>query len=319
MTLNIYDSGYLLRVRKLQIRRNTIVKLFGRIGSWSKEDLDLFASSLLGSVNKVIRTQSPYVVQNHLSKLFDRDLPLIKRLKHLSREFSIPILESLEFPFWVKPSSYPPATQEMRSLIVADDVISFISNARKVLKDSMLEDFIELQAALMKSDQSDVDWLVREINSITLQNYLQIEPYRELYSALDFVQRTEVVSRLRCHSYIRSALTRKAERGVILDGSNIFMLRGKLSDLEFILEKIATNENFYYPFWVVFDRNIVHLVSEKASDSKWFSSPSVFLHSPADELILRLAKEKNAVVVSSDRFRQWHTTVPRIDPRRLFE
>ncbi len=317
MTLNIYDPDYLLRVHRLQMKRNNIIRLIAKLGSWSNDDVKSFADNLIGPVKNVVMEKRADFLQKCLSGLFDKGIPLVKRLYNLSEELSVPALHCLEFLFWLRPSSYPPPTNEMSSLIGSDDLISFVANARKVLRKSMLKDFIELQAALMKSDESDIDWFVNQINSITLQDCSKIEPYRQLYFDLNTFERAEVRSKLRCHAYIQAALTRKAERGMVLDGNNIFMLRKKLSDLEFVLEKIAQSDGFYYPFWIVFDKNIVHLVDKK--DENWLESPSVFLYSPADELILQLAMEKNAVVVSSDRFRQWDTMVQRIDPRRFFE
>lgn len=318
MILNIYDSNYLIRVHRLQTRRKNIIHLLGKLGSWSKEDAEILVDNLIGPLRKISKEKRLNLLQNSLSKLFDKDFPLMRRLERLSEELSTSTLECLEFVFWIKPSSYPPPTEEMLSLVKTNDLTLFVSNARKILKESMLANFIELQAALMRTDENDMNWLIGEINNITLQNYLEIEPYRKLYSELDIIQRAELNSKLRCHPYIKAALTRKAKNSMVLDGSNIFMLRKRFSDLDFVLEKIAYHDLFYYPFWIVFDKNIVHLI-EEGNKSAWFESPSVFLYSPADEFILRLAKENNAVVVSSDRFRQWQITVPRIDPRRFFE
>ncbi|WP_232503753.1 hypothetical protein [Thermotoga profunda] len=305
-------------MRRLQIKKDNIIHLIGKLKSWSREDAQTFIDNLIGPLKRSLKERKLDLLQNGLLRFFEKGFPLIKKLENLSKEFSVPAFECLEIPFWVKPSFYPPPTDEMISLIKENDLILFIQNARKILKESMLKDFIELQAALMTTDESDMEWLASEINDITLQNCSEIESYKELYLDLNVVERAELISKLRCHAYVKAALIRKAKQGIVLDGNNIFMFRKRFSDLEFVLEKIAENDPFYYPFWIVFDKNIIHLVEEK-DYSTWFESPSVFLYSPADELILRLAKEKDAVVVSSDRFRQWNTTIPRIDPRRFFE
>lgn len=318
MVLNIYDSDYLIRIHKLQKKRKNIIRLFGKLGNWSGQDGKVFVENLIGPLKKRLKETSLDLLQDNLLELFDKDLPLMKRLERLSRELSVSTLECLELVFWVKPASYPPPTDEMLSATETNDLTSFVSKARRILKQSMLMDFIELQAALMKPDENHMNWLIDEINNITLQDCSEIESYRKLYYDLNVLQRSELNSKLRCHPYIKAALMRKAEAGVVLDGSNIFMLRKRFSDLEFVLQKIAYNDPFYYPFWIVFDKNIVYLV-EKEDISTWLESPSVFLHSPADELILWLAKQNNAIIVSSDRFRQWDNTVLRIDPRRFFE
>ncbi|MFN3283286.1 MAG: hypothetical protein ACK40Q_03525 [Pseudothermotoga sp.] len=318
MVLNIYDSDYLIRIHKMQKKRRNIIRLLGKLGNWSDQDGKVFVENLIGPLKKRLKETSLDLLQDSLFELFDKDLPLMKRLERLSKELSVSALECLELVFWVKPASYPPPTDEMFSVIETNDLTSFVSKARRILKQSMLMDFIELQAALMKPDENHMNWLIDEINDMTLQNCSEIESYRKLYYDLNVLQRADLNSKLRCHPYIKAALMRKAEAGVVLDGNNIFMLRKRFSDIEFVLQKIAYNDPFYYPFWIVFDKNIVYLV-EKEDTSAWLESPSVFLHSPADELILWLAKQNNAVIVSSDRFRQWDNTVPRIDPRRFFE
>lgn len=318
MVLNIYDSDYLIRIHKLQNKRKNIIRLLGKLGNWSDQDVKVFVENLIGPLKKRLKETSLDLLEDNLFVLFDNGLPLMKRLERLSRELSVSTLECLELVFWVKPASYPPPTDEMFSVIETNDLTSFVSEARRILKQSMLMDFIELQAALMKPDENHMNWLVDEINNITLQDCSEIESYRKLYYDLNELQRVELNSKLRCHPYVKAALMRKAEAGVVLDGNNIFMLRKRFSDLEFVLQKIAYNDPFYYPFWIVFDKNIVYLV-EKEDTSAWLESPSVFLHSPADELILWLAKQNNAIIVSSDRFRQWDNTVLRIDPRRFFE
>ncbi len=318
MVLNIYDSDYLIRIHNLQKRRKKIIRLLGKLGNWSDQDGKVFVENLIGPLKKRLKETSPDLLQDNLSGLFDNGHPLMKRLDRLARELSVATLECLELVFWVKPVSYPPPTDEMFSVVETNDLTSFVSKARIILKESMLMDFIELQAALMKPNENHMNWLIEEINNITLQDCSEIESYRKLYYDLNVLQRAELNSKLRCHPYIKAALMRKAETGVVLDGSNIFMLRKRFSDIEFVLQKIAYDDPFYYPFWIVFDKNIVYLV-ETEDTSAWLESPSVFLHSPADELILWLAKQNNAIIVSSDRFRQWDYTVPRIDPRRFFE
>ncbi|MGJ8454861.1 hypothetical protein ACSFC1_06100 [Pseudothermotoga sp. U03pept] len=317
MVLNIYDFDYLIRMRKLQIKRERVVQVLKRVEPWSQEDLQILSNNLLGPMRKIVKDETAEFFQSCLTELFVKGRPLAERLKILSKKLSISTVACLEPLFWLKPSLYPPPSEEMLALVDTEELFSFVSISRKLLRESMLKDFIEFQAALTKSETSEVAWFIDEINHITVYDCVKIEPYRQLYKELDQVIQTEVDSKLRCHPYVKGALKRKAKQPMVLDGSNIFMLRRRLSDLEFVLEEIARGDHFFYPFWVVFDRNIIHLVKDEIT-SPWFKSPLVYLHSPADELILKIAKEENAVILSSDRFRQWGTDLPRIDPRRFF-
>ncbi|HEY8541600.1 MAG TPA: hypothetical protein VIL29_04405, partial [Pseudothermotoga sp.] len=168
------------------------------------EDAQVFVNNLIGPLKKSLKERKLYFLQNSLLRLFDRGLPLIKKLENLSKELSVPAFECLEIPFWIKPSLYPPPTDEMISLIKENDLILFIQSARKILRESMLKDFIELQAALMNTDESDMEWFVSEINNITLQNCSEIEPYKKLYLDLNVVERAELISKLRCHAYVKA-------------------------------------------------------------------------------------------------------------------
>ncbi len=241
---------------------------------------------------------------------------LINRLRIFAKILNLPVLAGFEVLFWCRPSEYPPFTAEMHSLISTDDPVEYVRIARRLLKEYSMENFVELQAALMKDDY-DLNELITKISSISIYEYDRIEEYIALVQSLDPITKGEFFSKLRTHEYIRARLVRTPERMVLLDGSNIFMLRKNPGDIDFVLEKLAELDVFYYPFRIIFDRNIVYRADERIQ--RWLGTKYVMLHSPADELIVKLALEKRAAVVSSDRFSEWNANLLRIDPRRFFE
>lgn len=241
---------------------------------------------------------------------------IFERLKRFAKTNGLFETAGLEPFFWLKPKLYPPPSGEMRELIRDDDILNFVKKSRHLLEESKLENFLELQAAIMKGDLEEIDWLAQQVNSIKVTHTSEAEVIVELFQGLDEISKAEFLSRLKCHPYVKAMFTRKPSRPVVLDGSNIARLRGKLSDIDFVLERLATFDEFFYPYYLVFDKNIRHIFH---TESEWFYAERTYFHSPADELIISMALEKNAVIVSGDRFEEWKQKIHRIDVRRLFE
>lgn len=312
MLLNVYDPGYLTRLRMLQVKRKHQIDSLCRF-KINNQAVISFIKDALGPIKSV-------EVSERLINSF-RDLvygsgTIVERLKKFAEINSLPEPSGLEPFFWLKPKSYPPPSSEMRELIENDDVLHFVRKARYLLEKSNLEDFLEFQAAIMKSNTEEIDWLAQQVNSVKLTCVSEAEVIVELFKELDEISKVELLSKLKCHPYVKAMFVRKPSRPVVLDGSNIARLRGKLSDIDFILERLATFNEFLYPYYLVFDKNIRHIFQV---ESEWFHAERTYFHSPADELIISIALEKNAVVVSGDRFEEWNQKIDRIDVRRFFE
>ncbi|WP_041076797.1 hypothetical protein [Thermotoga caldifontis] len=312
MRFDVYDPAFLTRLKILQTRRQNQVQYLRRLETDEGAGI-LFIQNSLGQ----IRSAQPC----HHTLLSLRQLvygrgTLIERLKRFSRSTNLPEIAGLEPFFWLNPKRYPPPSDELIQLIEDTAVETFVKKARQLLLDSKLEDFLELQAAVMKGGGEGIEWLIEQINSVRVTHIGDVEVLAELFRELDEISRREILSKLRCHPYVRAVLVRKIVRPVVLDGSNIARLRGKLSDIDFVLERLASFEEFYYPYYLVFDRNIRYIFNE---DSEWFYAERTYFHSPADELILSIALEKNAIVVSNDRFEEWNSKIDRIDLGRFFQ
>ncbi len=111
-------------------------------------------------------------------------------------------------------------------------------------------------------------------------------------------------------SYLFSSLVRKPKSPVVIDGNN-FLWKHDLSPSAFgdLFDCLSTLKPFYFPFWVVFDRSAPHIIpaSEREVFEQISKSSRVFFHSPADELLISLAREKRAAILSDDKFRDYDT------------
>ncbi|AEH51154.1 hypothetical protein [Pseudothermotoga thermarum] len=312
--LNIYDPDYLNRLKKLRTKRQQIVMLLSSLDKISQDELKSLQRLFIGPIkDKEINFLK---FRENLIFLLKGKGVLLDKLEVFAKNLNLPILAGLEVLFWLKPSKFPPFAQEMSNFIGETDLIGYVREARRLLKTYGMQDFIELQAALMKDDD-DLDQLASKINAITIYNCYRINRYIPIVENLDSLAKEELMNKLKTHEYIISALFRKPKCPIILDGSNIYKLRGMLKDIEFVLEKLAYEDDFYYPFAVVFDRNIVYLAKNEIEE--WLKSKHAIFHSPADEIIIKMALENKAVVVSCDRFLEWNVNIKRINPRRFFE
>jgi len=310
--LNVYDPGFLTRLRVLQIKRKNQLEYLRRLRDEDGAGI-LFLQNSLGPIRTA---QASEKLLKSLRSLVYGSGTMIEKLRKFAKINASIEIAGLEPFFWLRPRQFPPPSYELMELINDRDVLNFVKHARQLLAESKLDDFLELQAALMRGGNEGVGWLVEQINSIRITHMSELETLIELFKELDEFSRADVLSRLKCHAYVRAALLKRPVRAVVLDGSNIARLRGKLSDIDFVLERLANFEEFYYPYYLVFDRNIKHIFAE---DSEWFYAERTYFHSPADELIISIALEKNAVVVSNDKFDEWNSEIERLDLRRLFE
>ena len=117
----------------------------------------------------------------------------------------------------------------------------------------------------------------------------------------------------RIHPYISRLLTDfKSKRfGAVIDGSNIYHagLKPSLSNFERLFLSMSRFRFILFPLRFVFDENIIYILraEEKIKFERTFmKSRKVVLHSPADEMILNMAKNTGYFVISKDRFRDYN-------------
>jgi len=106
--------------------------------------------------------------------------------------------------------------------------------------------------------------------------------------------------------YVYVVATHKRRKPVVIDGSNLLWSAGLcVHSLYLFFDYIAKYRPVLYPFYFVFDKNVRHVLplSERDKIDNIIMSKNVFLYSPADDLIISIAKEKGAIIFSNDKFR----------------
>lgn len=108
---------------------------------------------------------------------------------------------------------------------------------------------------------------------------------------------------------------------VVVDGSNVMHWAGDGAELTSIVQVIAHLKAQGYQTAIVFDANVGYKLEDKFIGSRelarklGLSSDAVVVvdkGQPADRLILQVARELGAKVVSNDRFREWADDFPEV-------
>lgn len=137
----------------------------------------------------------------------------------------------------------------------------------------------------------------------------------DLRAAADLSNEFKSKLSLIAHPYITKIVTSRKSSPLVIDGNN-FLWKHDLcvKDFEDLFLVFADEKRTFYPVYIVFDRNVKHIVpkSGRILIEDILSSKFVYRHSPADELIISLARQKKAVVMSEDRFKEYNFEGERI-------
>ncbi len=130
----------------------------------------------------------------------------------------------------------------------------------------------------------------------------------DLKTAVELSEDFEIELSLRVHPYVHAVATSRKWKSLILDGNNFLWRHGLCpSAFEELFLELSSMRPIYFPVYIVFDANVRYVVPKDAlKDLEGILlSKRVFLHSPADELIVSLARQKDADVMSEDKFRDY--------------
>jgi len=306
--------------------RDRFLEILKKSG-WKKKDLSELKAIFLGELSKV--KVEPDVFEFIVKEIIlDKKKNLQKRLEIASKQLGVSEIAVLEILFWYDPSTYPLPSDKMLKLFKGNSAVDFLNFSKDLLKREKVRNFLDLFLKLegelteTRKQETIVEDLARKINEIDLPFASKVLEYKEIYEILNGRDKDRLLSQLKVHDYVVAGLVRKPKAPLIVDGSNILWF-GDLSFRIFdvLFQELSSLGTFFFPFKVVFDRNVEYIVpeSEKESLRKWLSSPDVLLESPADDLIIDLAISSNGVILSNDRFKD--KTLPRniriISPREL--
>ena len=310
-------------MKELRYRFLEILKKSG----WKEKDLSELKAIFLGELSKV--KVEPDVFEFIVKEIIlDKKKNLQKRLEIASKQLGVSEIAVLEILFWYDPSTYPLPSDKMLKLFRGNSAMDFLNFSKDLLKREKVRNFLDLFLKLegeftdVQTQETIVEDLARKINEIDLPFASKVLEYKEIYEILNGRDKDRLLNQLKVHDYVVAGLVRKPKASLIVDGSNILWF-GDLSFRIFdvLFQELSSLGTFFFPFKVVFDRNVEYIVpeSEKESLRKWLSSPDVLLESPADDLIIDLAISSNGVILSNDRFKD--KTLSRniriISPREL--
>ncbi|WP_233120247.1 hypothetical protein [Thermosipho sp. 1074] len=225
---------------------------------------------------------------------------LFKRIK-LFEELGIKSNEIAEILFWANPYKFPfPMLNE-------EYTKDFVEKRKKILSKLKLKDFLELYAYETVKEQTFLKDIVFEINEITFFDLKKINWIKDLVRELDPISKEKIKELSKIHPYLLRALFVKPECPVILDGNNIahWTFPANINNIIDVFDKLSTTKKFYFPFYIVFDRNAKYMFK----NNEILKFQNVYFYSPADEMILTLAKKLKAKIISKDKFRDWDKNI----------
>lgn len=294
-----------------EMREEFLVLLKKR--GWSKRDVERLKSVFQGSLSKI--ELSPDLFELAVRRALEGDLKFSAKLLGTDE------VDVLEILFWKDPGKFPLPSEALKNTIEYESVSDFVEKADKLRKKLGGRDFMDLYLLFenVKEEKTEEENLLplfeEKLKNLSLESLGKddVEELKVYYELMKPSEKRKVLS-LNVHPYVIASIVRKAASPVVIDGSNVLWKGGlSISYLDQVFTSLAHYKHFFFPYKIVFDRNIPHILprSEREEFKRWESSPNVSFESPADDLIISLAVSTNAVVLSCDRFRD------KVLPKRL--
>ncbi|WP_241498816.1 ribonuclease [Fervidobacterium thailandense] len=301
MKSDIYSQQFLERLKSLETKRKVIVSVLSNYRNLSKGGVEVLVKNLELSDGKSLGKVNPLILSFLIDNLINSQDHLEAKVLEFER-YGIPKAVVYELIFWMQPSKFPFPNGKI------ENYRDFLKSKREELRRLGLDSFLELYAYESAERENFITEIKSKILLIKPENIEDNLWLTDFLKYLSPVERSELRSKV--HPYVWKVLSNpQPSVPVVIDGSNVLMqkeLRGpeKIDDL---LSKIATLKETYFPFFIVFDAN-----AKYKFNTRYFNYKRTYLHSPADELILSLCKQYNAVVCSKDRFREYEVAVENI-------
>ena len=273
--------------------------------NWKEKDLKVLKGIFLGRLSEI---DVPADIFEFAVKE-----ALKGNLSVSSRVLGVDEIDVLEILFWSSPKKYPLPSRKLKERLKTKNVDEFIRKANSLRVKLGKKDFLDLYLHLEGVDEEEEEnkgmSILERLEELSLEklNEKKVEELRCFYRLLTSSEKNKVRT-LRIHPYVVASIVRKPVCPIVLDGSNLLWRGGlSVSYIYKVFERLAIFEEFFFPYRIVFDRNVEFIlpVSERERFGKWKESPNVFFESPADRLIVSLAISMRAVILSGDRFREY--------------
>ncbi len=281
-------------------------------GGWTKGKLEIALNMVRAGLGE-------------LSKIKEFDPHSIDKV---SKQSGIPVSDLGIMAMIVSPENYLPMDETMISLskiegIRTDNYQEFLKGWRKFLKDHQdyFDDFLDLYMVVSdkkieNTNKSIIEEIIRMVEKLDFLSIDEktIKTFEDIYPSFLPSDREKIAGSIR-DPYVSGVLIRNGKVGIIVDGSNISMINSPHPDLMNIFrafESLGNMKNVPWPFKIIFDANIEYTLhgSQKVLFAEKFQKhPCVKLYSPADELILELAKTSHFWILSNDRYLDY----PKVD------
>ncbi len=268
----------------------------------SPSALKVLANNFEHPKSKSVSKTDPVNFALFLENLVYSNSTLEERLK-FTTNIGYPLTLALEILFWIAPEKFPFPKKELKSY---SEFKTFLKEQKDLLKKTNLSNFLELYALQSIEKENffeDIKSNLLKINKMNLEENLWLADF---WKNLSPVQKKEIGKSL--DKYVLYVLEKssKGKKGIpiVIDGNNVFLSNElkytKEDKIDVVLNYIATLKEFYFPYYIVFDNNAPYIF-----DTEYFDHKNAYFHSPADELLIEIAKERNGVIFSKDKFRNY--------------
>lgn len=298
---DIYDQAYLERLKSLEIKRKVIFDVLKNYKNIDKGKIEILIRNFEHPDKVGLKKINPLIFSFLLDSLFNIQESIQNKISEFEKN-NLSKYVLFEILFWSKPSSYPFPNEKI------DNYKSFLSKKREKLKELSLENYLQLYALETVDKETflkDVKECILKVKPENLEEYIWIRDFIEYLTPIE-----KNTIKTKVHPYVWKVLSSNTvTTPVVIDGSNILMVsefRGQ-EKIDILLEHIAKLNHTYFPFYIVFDAN-----AKYKFHTKYFNYKRTYYHSPADELIIGLAKEIKGVVCSKDKFKDYTLSIKNI-------
>jgi hypothetical protein len=250
-------------------------------------------------------------------------------VRYIANLVNAPIQEIGRIAYFMYPHNNPPVSGLVQKRIKKyDDYLRWLKLAKSLVP-GIIKDYIMLESALLYTNKTMITDNklpnFKKFENINHRHITDIERLKNLLKNANMEERKNIVNHI-SNSYVKRVITSKKTYEVIIDGSYIIYSGKDFPDITKI-DKLFTNilseiKYTFFPYKIIFDANVRYLVKgfQQEELEKWLALPQTELYSPADERILQLANEKNASVISYDKFLEYDTSgIRTYRPEDLYE